>query len=290
MSTDSDRDQEETSGKEGDYDPDKPSWAAAAAPSESSSLLDSSPFEHDDSFPDPKKDAKKDPKKKKGRKKGGGRKEKDRDSERAEEGRSNSNSNYPTDSGDDGDWSDGSGSTTASARRSPLQKPHRTALHNFFLSLSAAATLASVLLLVSLSASLIRSLPEMTLVQTSIRLYSACFAVLAVLAEWELPGGRALGGSWIMKGFFYVYLGIVEEEELTDGTDGTGGRSPPGGALTVTFYHVVNLVVIGIGAAYVVLGAFCCRKALERRREAYEGRVRRWKIRVRMREGEKNKE
>ena len=46
------------------------------------------------------------------------------------------------------------------------------------------------------------------------------------------------------------------------------------------FYHVINYVMIGIGALYVVLGVFCCKGMVDARKVAYDSKVKRWKARV----------
>jgi len=206
---------------EPDYDPSKPSWATDSHATEATALILATSDSPSRTSKVPKK-----------QKRGGVRGAKDIAKDRAKD------IEQPAEDSEDQSQSEAESlySDYSDDEHDPLQRPPRSPLHSFFVTLSILTTATSLLLLTSLSITLYYRIQSLTPVQIIVRIYSAAFAIVVVLTEWSLPGGRTLAESWLAKGLFYVYIGVVEEEELIDGIDIDEIKDS---TQIRTFYHVI---------------------------------------------------
>jgi len=116
-------------------------------------------------------------------------------------------------------------------------------------------------------------------VYTAMRFYELCFCVGVAAVELEVAGVEA---SWILKGFAYVFVGLLALASTTDGDNRP--RAPAAWRHDRlipydAFLEAAAGAMMAVGAVYVALGVCCCRKFARNRGLEYRKALARAELR-----------
>lgn len=122
---------------------------------------------------------------------------------------------------------------------------------------------------------------ELTLQECAIRIYSVCFCISICLNElgWtETIRKTPLLASWVGRGFYYAFVGLLNLDQMDEFRGGGGSKA----ASAVT--EDAGCVMVAIGALYFVMGIGCCRARKEKRLAKYQRLVAQVEYHDRLRE------
>ena len=110
--------------------------------------------------------------------------------------------------------------------------------------------------------------------QCVLRFYGILLCLLAVMVELEWPvavGDTFLGRSWICRGLFYIFLGVLALEELDEWNAPHGpGR---------VFVTVAGTLQAAAGIAYVTMGVLCMKFCRDRAQASHNKAIAQYEAR-----------